>query len=53
MGGVFDPIDSLVKEILGTTRFLDNILTRTRVISGRLGTAVKVVLLLGIILFLQ
>jgi hypothetical protein len=53
MGGVFDPIDSLVKEIMGTTRFLDKWVTRTGVILWMARTFVKVALLIGVLLFLQ
>jgi hypothetical protein len=45
-----DPIDSLVKEIMGNIRFLDNLLTNTKVISEIVGIGG---LLIAIILLLK
>ena len=53
MDGNFDPIDSLVKEIMGNARFLDNLLTKTNVFFGIVGTIATVGLLVAIALFLK
>jgi hypothetical protein len=53
VGEDFDPIDGLVKEILGTARFLEGFLNTADIIFGVMGTVVKVVLLIGIALFLK
>jgi hypothetical protein len=39
----FNPFDSLVKEIMGNIRYLDSLLTKTRIILGTVG----IVLVIG------
>jgi hypothetical protein len=53
MDGNLDPLDSLVKEILGNIRFLDSCLTKTGVYLGIVGIFRSVGLLVVIALFLK
>jgi hypothetical protein len=53
MNEYFGPIDSLVKEIMGNIRFLDKLVTKTRVISGIVGIVGTVGLLIAIVLLLK
>jgi hypothetical protein len=52
MEGNSDPLDSLVKEIMGNIRFLDSLLTKTNIIIGAVGIVSVIGVMIAIIHFL-
>jgi hypothetical protein len=53
MNETYDPIDSFVKDVMGNIRFLDNLLSKTKVLYGIVGLVGTVGLLVAIALFLK
>ena len=52
MDGKIDPLDSLVKEIMGNARFLDSLLTKTNIIIGVAGIVAVIGGIIAIVHFL-
>jgi hypothetical protein len=47
----FNPFDPLVKEIMGNARYLDSLLTRTRIILGAVGFVVMIGVMIAVVPF--